>query len=176
MNKAPVGISSCLLGQPVRYDGGHKCNRLITSRLQAIFEFRPFCPEVAIGLGVPREPFQLVRTSGGMRVRGVSDAELDVTDKLEQYGRQIVTGHPEICGYIFKARSPSCGTDSVATWTEQGKEDESNGTGAYAAALMQAIPGLPVIDEERLQDDRERERFIEQVTSRHHKRRHKQPR
>ena len=167
MSKAPVGISSCLLGQPVRYDGGHKCNRLITSRLQAIFEFRPFCPEVAIGLGVPREPIQLVRTSGGMRVRGVRDAELDVTDKLEQYGRLIATDHPGICGYIFKARSPSCGTGSVATWTEQGKEDESYGSGAYAAALMQAIPGLPVIDEERLQDDRERERFVEQVTRRH---------
>jgi len=163
-SKIPVGISSCLLGEPVRYDGEHKHNVLITTQLQDIFEFRHFCPEVSIGLGVPRDPIQLVHTPRGIRVRGVHNPELDVTSKLEDYGQRVATEYADICGYIFKARSPSCGTASVATWTEQGFEDRTNGTGIYAAALIEAMPGLPVTDEECLQDPIQRGYFIEEVT------------
>ena len=165
--KIPIGISSCLLGEQVRYDGGHRHNSLITTQLSRIFEFRPLCPEVAIGLGVPREPIQLVHTAQSIRVRGVHNPTLDVTGKLQAYGQQVASGHADICGYIFKARSPSCGPRGVATWTEQGQEDEANETGAYAAALISAMPGLPVIDEESLQDPGQRENFIAQVTRRH---------
>ena len=171
-SKIPIGISSCLLGEPVRYDGDHKLNLLITTQLQDIFEFRHFCPEVAIGLGVPRDPIQLVHTHQGIRVRGAHNPELDVTSKLEGYGQRVAAEYADICGYIFKARSPSCGTAGVATWTEQGVEDRSNGTGAYAAALIEAIPGLPVTDEECLQDLLQRELFIEEVTSWYRKQHH----
>ena len=162
--KIPIGISSCLLGEQVRYDGGHRHNSLITTQLSGIFEFRPLCPEVAIGLGVPRQPIQLVHTAQGIRVRGVHKPELDVTRKLQAYGQQVATGYTDICGYIFKARSPSCGTRGVATWTEQGDEDGANGIGAYAAALISAIPGLPITDEEALQDPAQRQHFIAEVT------------
>lgn len=158
--KIPVGISSCLLGEHVRYDGGHKYDSLINTRLPDIFAFRPCCPEVAIGLGVPREPIQLVRTDSGIRVRGVHHPQLDVTRQLEDYGRQVVAEQLDICGYIFKARSPSCGITGVATWTEQGDEASQDGTGAYAAALMNAYPGLPVTNEDYLQDPAQREHFI----------------
>jgi len=164
-SKIPIGISSCLLGEPVRYDGDHKLNLLITTQLQDIFEFRHFCPEVAIGLGVPRDPIQLVHTAQGIRVRGVHNPKLDVTSKLEGYGQRVATDYADICGYIFKARSPSCGIESVTTWTEQGLENGTNGTGVYAAALIEAIPGLPVTDEECLQDPIQRDLFIEEVTS-----------
>jgi uncharacterized protein YbbK (DUF523 family) len=162
--KIPIGISSCLLGEQVRYDGGHRHNSLITTELCGIFEFRSLCPEVAIGLGVPREPIQLVSTAQGIRVRGVHKPELDVTRKLQAYGQQVAGGYTDICGYIFKARSPSCGTRGVATWTEQGDEDGPNGIGAYAAALISAIPGLPITDEEDLQDPVQRRHFIAEVT------------
>jgi uncharacterized protein YbbK (DUF523 family) len=171
-SKIPIGISSCLLGEPVRYDGDHKLNLLITSQLQDIFEFRHFCPEVAIGLGVPRDPIQLVHTARGIRVRGVQNPALDVTSKLDGYGKRVATDYADICGYIFKARSPSCGTAGVATWTEQGLENGTNGTGVYAAALIEAIPGLPVTDEERLQDPLQRKLFIEEVTSWYRKQHH----
>jgi uncharacterized protein YbbK (DUF523 family) len=164
--KIPVGISSCLLGEHVRYDGGHTYVSLINTRLADIFEFQPCCPEVAIGLGVPREPIQLVRTDPGHRVRGVHNPELDVTRQLEDYGRQVAAEQVNICGYIFKARSPSCGIVGVATWTEQGIEASLDGTGAYAAALMNAYPGLPVTDEDYLQDPTQREHFIAAVTAR----------
>jgi len=161
--KIPIGISSCLLGEPVRFDGGHKYDPLINTQLADLFEFRPCCPEVAIGLGVPREPIQLVRTGQGIRIRGVNNPDIDVTRKLVDYGNRIAREFADICGYIFKARSPSCGMEGVATWTQQGKQAESNGTGAFAAALIRAYPDLPVTDETRLQDAVLRKHFIEDV-------------
>jgi uncharacterized protein YbbK (DUF523 family) len=165
--KVPVGISSCLLGEQVRYDGGHKYDLLINTQLAELLEFRSYCPEVAIGLGIPREPIQLVRTGRGIRVRGVHHPDIDVTRKLEDYGYRIAAKFVEICGYIFKARSPSCGMEGVATWTEQGRQSGADGTGAFAATLIGAHPGLPVTDEIRLQDPLLREQFIEDVFAWH---------
>ena len=108
----------------------------------------------------------MVLTDQGIRVRGVHNPELDVTRQLEDYGRQVAVEQVNICGYIFKARSPSCGIVGVATWTEQGDEASPDGTGAYAAALMNAYPGLPVTDEDYLQDPTQREHFIAEVTAR----------
>ena len=159
----PVGISSCLLGEQVRYDGGHRYDLLINTQLADLFEFQPCCPEVAIGLGVPREPIQLVRTGQGIRIRGVNNPNIDVTRKLEDYGNRIAREFADICGYIFKTRSPSCGMEGVATWTQQGRQAEPDGTGAFAAILIRARPDLPVTDETRLQDAVMREQFIEDV-------------
>jgi uncharacterized protein YbbK (DUF523 family) len=167
--KAAVGISSCLLGEQVRYDGGHKYDRLINTQLAGLFEFRPCCPEVAIGLGIPREPIQLVRTDLGIHVKGVNNPNIDVTRRLEAYGNSLAREFADICGYIFKARSPSCGIEGVATWTAQGNQIESDGTGAFAAALLSAHPGLPVTDEARLQDPVMRKHFIECVFTRYRK-------
>jgi len=165
--KIPVGISTCLLGEPVRYDGGHKYDLLINSELSRCFEFRPCCPELAIGLGVPRAPIQLVRTGQGIQVRGVDNEDIDVTRKLADFGNSTAREWLDICGYIFKAGSPSCGLEGVATWTDQGRPADSDGTGAFAAALIRAHPDLPVTDEARLQDPLQRKDFIDSVFARY---------
>ena len=162
-HRIPVGISSCLLGQPVRFDGGHKYNRFINARLADFLEFRPYCPEVAIGLGIPRAPIRLVITTGGTRVQGVKDQSLDVTDLLANYGGKVARQLDDVCGYIFKARSPSCGMERVKTYHENGLPGRSDGTGAYAQAIMQAHPALPVEEEGRLNDPDLRDNFVERV-------------
>ena len=161
--KIPVGISSCLLGQPVRYDGGHKYDVFINRRLAYFFEFKAFCPEVAIGLGTPRPPIRLVKTADGVRVRGVQDPLQDVTGALADYGRHVAERQDDICGYLFKSRSPSCGMQRVKTWHETGMPGRSDGTGAYAQAIMQACPNLPAEEEGRLNDPDLRDNFIERV-------------
>lgn len=167
IRKIPVGISSCLVGEPVRFDGGHKYDRYINTRLADFMEFRPYCPEVAIGLGIPRPPVRLVRVAGAVRVRGVKDPALDVTDRLSGYGRRIARDLDDICGYIFKARSPSCGMERVKTWGENGLPGRSDGIGAYAMEIMHAHPNLPVEEEGRLNDPELRENFIERVVTRY---------
>jgi uncharacterized protein YbgA (DUF1722 family)/uncharacterized protein YbbK (DUF523 family) len=165
--KIPVGISSCLLGEQVRYDGGHKYDLFINQRLANLLEFRPFCPEVAIGLGIPRAPIRLVKTADGIRVQGVDDPTLDVTDRLAAYGNKTAQGLDDICGYIFKSRSPSCGMERVKTWRENGAPDRSDGIGAYAQAIMHTRPNLPVEEEGRLNDPGLRDNFIERVVTFH---------
>jgi len=162
-SRIPVGISSCLLGQQVRFDGGHKYDRYINTRLADFLEFRPYCPEVAIGLGIPRAPIRLLRTEEGLRVRGVRDPELDVTEQLTAYGRAVAGELADVCGYLFKARSPSCGMERVKTFHENGLPGRSDGVGAYARAIMLAHPDLPVEEEGRLNDPVLRDNFIERV-------------
>ena len=162
-SRITVGISSCLLGESVRYDGGHKYNPVINTRLARYFDFLPFCPEVGIGLGIPREPIQLVRTAAGMAVRGSKQPNQDVTQALARYARQVADDNRALCGYIFKSRSPSCGLRHVRTVDEAGKAPRMNGSGAYAAALTRARPSLPVIEEGILDDRDVRDNFIEQV-------------
>lgn len=147
----------------MRYDGGHKYDPLINTELARFFAFRPCCPEVAIGLGVPREPIQLVQTELGIQVRGVNNPDIDVTRLLDDYGCRIAREFTDICGYIFKANSPSCGLEGVTTWTEQDKQAGTDGTGAFAAALLRMRPNIPVTDEARLQDPLQREHFIQCV-------------
>ena len=165
--KIPVAISSCLLGEAVRFDGGHKYHPYINRQLADYFEFRPFCPEVAIGLGIPRAPIRLVTTADGVRVKGVQDGSLDVTDQLDAYGKRVAGKLEGVCGYIFKSRSPSCGMERVKTWRENGSPDKSDGVGAYAAAIMRDHPNLPVEEEGRLNDPGLRDNFIERVFTRY---------
>ncbi len=168
VHRIPVAISSCLLGERVRFDGGHKLDPDINTHLAALLEFRPCCPEVAIGLGIPRPPIRLVRTDGRLRALGVSDPALDVTGRLAAYGDRVACELDDVCGYIFKARSPSCGMAGVRTWDRQGRPGRSDGVGVYADAIMRAHPGLPVEEEDRLHDPALRENFIERVFTRHH--------
>jgi uncharacterized protein YbgA (DUF1722 family)/uncharacterized protein YbbK (DUF523 family) len=163
ISRIPIGISSCLLGEHVRFDGGHKYDRFINRRLADFLEFRPFCPEVAIGLGIPREPIRLVRSAQGVRVQGVKNSALDVTDRLGDYGSRVARKLDDVCGYIFKSRSPSCGMERVKTWTGSGQPDKSDGTGAFAQAIMQAHPNMPCEEEGRLNDPDLRDNFIERI-------------
>jgi uncharacterized protein YbgA (DUF1722 family)/uncharacterized protein YbbK (DUF523 family) len=165
IEKIPLAISSCLLGEEVRYNGGHKHNAYATETLGQYFEYTAFCPEVAIGMGVPRPTIQLVQVDDGIRVRGSKDPQLDVTEQLEAYARSIVPALDGYCGYIFKRASPSCGMERVKVY--QNGNPVSTGRGVYAAVIMQALPELPVEEEGRLMDPVLRENFIERVFAYH---------
>jgi len=159
--KITIGISSCLLGEKVRYDGGHKRDAYINNILSRYFDFRPFCPEVSIGLGVPRPTIQLVQVEDKIRCVGTKDDKLDVTDQLCQTANDQACWHKEISGYILKKDSPSCGMERVRLYQGQGMQ--RNGTGLYAKRLMENFPHLPVEEEGRLADAVLRENFIQRI-------------
>ena len=156
-----IGISSCLLGDEVRYDGGHKRHSYIEKTLGQYFEFVRFCPEMAIGLGVPREPIRLVRTDEQIRCVGIKDPTLDVTDKLRDCADEQRDWQAGICGYIFKKDSPSCGMERVRVYRND--TPTKNGSGVFAQRVMENFPYLPVEEEGRLGDPVLRENFIQRV-------------
>lgn len=160
---APIrlGISSCLLGERVRHDGDHKRDGFITGTLGKYFEFVPVCPEVAIGLGVPRPPIRLVGHPAAPRAVGVADPTFDVTTKLAAHGRRQAHALDDISGYVLKSRSPSCGIGRVKVYGPGGRA--RLGRGVYAAALMARQPLLPVEEEARLGDPELRDNFLERV-------------
>jgi uncharacterized protein YbgA (DUF1722 family)/uncharacterized protein YbbK (DUF523 family) len=162
MSKIQIGISSCLLGQEVRHDGGHKRNGYVLNTLSNYFEFRPLCPEMAIGMGVPRPPIRLVKNKGEIRLVGSRDSSLDVTDDMSRFSKQLVDQLDDISGYILKKDSPSCGMTRVRIYNENG-QPEKNGSGLFAGHLMKARPCLPVEEEGRLMDPVLRENFLERV-------------
>ena len=156
-----IGISSCLLGDEVRYDGGHKRHSYIEKTLGQYFEFVRFCPEMAIGLGVPREPIRLVRLDNQIRCVGIKDPALDVTDKLRDCADEQKGWQASICGYIFKKDSPSCGMERVRVYVND--SPNKNGSGLFAQRVMENFPYLPVEEEGRLGDPGLRENFIQRV-------------
>ncbi len=160
-NLIPVGISSCLLGEEVRFDGGHKNNSYIVQTLGEYLKFIPFCPEVDIGLGIPREPIRLVVAGDVIRCVGVKTKTLDVTERLIASAEQQKSWQSEIFGYILKKDSPSCGTERVKLYRSD--QVERTGVGIYANRLMQNFPNLPVEEEGRLGDPVLRENFIQRV-------------
>lgn len=161
--KIPVGASSCLLGQEVRFDSGHKHDRYITDVLGVHFEFTAVCPEVEVGMGIPRESVRLVREGEDIRMRGVKSS-VDHTDAMRSFARKRVAGLEArgICGYLLKKGSPSCGMERVRTYTASGMPGPSD-RGMFAAELLAAMPELPVEEEGRLLDPVLRENFIERV-------------
>jgi uncharacterized protein YbgA (DUF1722 family)/uncharacterized protein YbbK (DUF523 family) len=157
-----IGISSCLLGEKVRFDGNHKHDSFLTGTLGRFFEWVPVCPEVAIGLGIPRPPIRLTGSPAAPRAVGVKDPGMDVTDRLADYGRRQAHKLDDICGYIFKSKSPSCGMERVKVYQGSGAP-AARGRGIYADAFLAAQPWLPAEEEGRLGDTRLRENFIERV-------------
>lgn len=167
MAKIPLGVSQCLLGDQVRYDGGHKRNRFLTDILSQYVEYRPVCPEVAIGLGIPRKPIRLVATDGDTRVRGIDDPDLDVTDALAAHAETAAGQLGDICGYVFMQNSPSCGVFGLKRYGTNGFPLDSKGRGAYAKRLMELMPLLPVEEAGRLNDAGLRDNFIARVFAYH---------
>jgi uncharacterized protein YbbK (DUF523 family)/uncharacterized protein YbgA (DUF1722 family) len=159
-----IGVSSCLLGEAVRHDGRHKRDAYVADTLGADFELVPVCPEVALGLGVPREPIRLVqRARGAITAVGVRDPALQPGAALRAYGRRMAAELDDLCGHVLKSRSPSCGMAGVPVYLAQGGAGARRGVGLYAAELMAARPELPVEDERRLADPARREHFLERV-------------
>jgi uncharacterized protein YbbK (DUF523 family) len=173
MQRIRLGVSSCLLGNRVRYDGSHKCDPLIVEALGELFDFVPVCPEVATGMGVLRPPIRLQGEPTQPRAVSVDNPELDVTMALRDYAKQIAPELQDISGYIFKSRSPSCGIGDVQVYDNSG-EPSSLGVGIFAQALMSYWPLLPVTDEGYLAQSETRADFVERVSSYRHWQDHNQ--
>ena len=164
--KIPVGISACLLGDEVRYNGGHKKSKFCVEHLANVFDFHSFCPELAIGLGVPREPIRLVAKGDAYKVIGTVNRDLDVTEAISDYGKEIAEYAKNLSGYIFMPKSPSCGVYSAKIYKSlDSKMGVISGkhAGAFAKQIMICNPLLPVEEDGRLLDARLRENFIARV-------------
>lgn len=162
-SRLKLGISACLLGEPVQFNGGHKRSSLCSDVLSQHFDLVPVCPEVAIGLGTPRETIRLVGAPDSPRATGSRHVELDVTDALAAFGRQTAERLDDICGFILMQKSPSCGMQRVKVYTADGQPQPGGGSGIFAAALMRARPELPVEEDGRLHDPVLRENFLTRV-------------
>ncbi|MDR6916448.1 uncharacterized protein YbgA (DUF1722 family)/uncharacterized protein YbbK (DUF523 family) [Pseudomonas sp. 3296] len=158
-----IAISACLMGAEVRYNGGHKESRLCSRTLADHFDFVPVCPEVAIGLGIPREPIRLVGNPLHPEAVGSVNAELNVTRPLKEYGQTMAGQLSDICGYIFMQKSPSCGLERVKVYQANGVPVEGGGRGLYAEAFCALHPDLPVEEDGRLNDPVLRENFLTRV-------------
>jgi len=158
-----LGVSSCLLGQEVRYDGGHKRDRFVTDLLGDFVEWIPVCPELESGMGVPRPAMRLVREGDATRMVEIASGR-DHTRAIQQYAARRVRAlrSLELCGYILKKDSPSCGMTRVKVYGSVGAA-KRDGVGLYASALIEACPNLPVEEEGRLNDPHLRENFIERI-------------
>ncbi|WP_372874348.1 YbgA family protein [Pseudomonas sp.] len=161
--KPKLAISACLLGAEVRYNGGHKESRLCSRTLTEYFDFVPLCPEVAIGLGTPREPIRLVGDPAAPRAVGTVQRERDLSEPLAAYGVQMAGELGDICGYIFMQQSPSCGLERVKVYQDNSRPSEPKGRGIYAEAFCARRPDLPVEEDGRLNDPILRENFITRV-------------
>lgn len=161
-----LGISACLLGEPVRFDGGHKRDNYIIGTLGRFFDFEAFCPEVAIGLGIPRPTLRIERRDSLPRVVGVRHPDQDYTDALAGHAHARQERLAGLSGFIFKKDSPSCGMERVKIYDANGAPDK-RGVGAFAAEVMRLFPHLPCEEEGRLGDPTLRENFIERVLIHH---------
>ncbi len=150
-SKPLIGISQCLLGDAVRYDGQSKANQIILQQLAPIFELIPVCPEVEAGLSVPRPPVQLTGSIENPRLTGRDDPSIDVTDIMRRYCETKPAKLAQLCGFIFKNRSPSCGLNSTPVFINDRCVTET-GRGVFAQAMLSNNPVLPVIEDSALNE------------------------
>jgi len=159
-----IGISACLLGEPVRYDGGHKLDQFLVETLGRFVSFVPVCPETECGLGVPREAMRLTGDPASPRLMTIRTGQ-DLTARMEGWANRRVRelAGEDLCGFIFKSRSPSSGMERVKVYADTGGEPVKTGVGLFAKAFMARFPLLPVEDEGRLHDPVLRENFITRI-------------
>ena len=163
MEKLKIGVSACLLGQNVRYNGGHQLNHFIRDILGQYMEFVPVCPEVECGMPIPRETLRLVSSEEAPRLV-TSRSGVDHTEQMQSWAEDKVRQleQENLCGFIFKKDSPSSGLYRVKVYSEQGMP-RNIGIGMFAQAFTRHFPLLPVEEDGRLNDGRLRENFIESV-------------
>ncbi|MFH1071657.1 MAG: DUF523 and DUF1722 domain-containing protein [Candidatus Glassbacteria bacterium] len=162
-DKLRIGIATCLLGEKVRYDGGHKYDPFLVETLGRWVEYVPVCPEYECGLGVPREALRLVGDPENPRLMTIRTG-IDLTGRMKQWGRKRLKEleAERLCGYIFKSRSPSSGLERIKVYAEKGVPS-NQGMGLWARMFTAHFPALPVQDEGRLHDPALRENFIERI-------------
>lgn len=166
-SKPVMGIGSCLAGNAVRYDGQAKCLPEHVRKLCDAFEMRAFCPEMGVGMGVPRPPIELVGSETTVRVLDVATHSMDYTEPLAAYAKKVLELAPELCGYILVRGSPSCGYEGVKRHSVDGKHLASDQRGIFARALAALDPLLPLADDERLNDPGIRDSFVTRAHAYH---------
>lgn len=162
-NRIKLGVSTCLLGEKVRYDGGHRLDRFIRDTLGEYANFVPVCPEVECGMPVPREAMRLESDPESPQLVVIGSRKDMTKQMLDWAATRVQELESEgLCGYIFKSSSPSCGIKGVKVHNEKGIPAKK-GVGLFARAFMKHFPLLPTEDEDRLHDSRVRENFIESI-------------
>ena len=160
MGLIKIGVSACLLGQAVRYDGTDKYNSIVTDVLCKQFECVPICPEMAIGLGSPRPPVQLVKTDTGIRALGRDNPTIDITDPLIQFGNQLDLS--QLSGFVLKSRSPSCGVGSTPLF-DANRQETGLVNGLFADAILRNYETIPVIEDADLENETLLNAFINKI-------------
>ncbi len=165
-DKIKIGVSSCLLGEKVRWNGDHKQNHYVREVLAKYFEYIPICPEVEAGMGVPREAVALYGTLESQQMIS-RKTQTDWTKPMRQYIKVCMDNlaNHNLCGYIFKSKSPSCGLGRVPVYSEFGSNNIRHGPGMFADAFTRKFPLVPTVDEDKLNDPKRRETFIVKVFS-----------
>jgi uncharacterized protein YbbK (DUF523 family) len=163
-DKPVIGVSQCLLGHAVRYDGDSKPHHIVIEQLSELFELVPVCPEVEAGFGVPRPPVQLTGSIEQPRMTGRDDRDRDVTELMLAYCSTRPAELAELCGFVFKSRSPSCGLHSAPVFID-GKCVTETSRGLFARAMTERYRLLPAIEENELEDRDRYQRFIEEVSA-----------
>lgn len=166
-HRIPIGISQCLLGEKVRFDGGHKHSKLCTQQLGQYFDYIPSCPELGAGLGVPRRTLRMVGDDQSQRVVETRDNQIDVTDLLADYSTRRIEELANLSGYIFMQKSPSCGVFRVKVYADNGYAQHTS-PGIFAKAFKEKYPLVPVEEEGRLHDPVLLENFLVRVVVYHH--------
>jgi uncharacterized protein YbbK (DUF523 family) len=161
--KPLVGVSQCLLGGAVRYDGQAKPNQIILQRLNQLFDFFPVCPEVEAGLSVPRPPVRLTGNINNPKITGRDDPCLDVTELMLQYCDYRPGELANLAGFIFKSRSPSCGLNSTPVFINEKCVTETS-RGVFARRLCESYPDLPVMEDTDLENPERLDEFIQSIT------------
>ncbi|MFM2483846.1 YbgA family protein [Celerinatantimonas yamalensis] len=158
--KPRLGVSACTIGEKVRFDGGHKQSEFLLKELAQWVTFVPFCPEVKAGLGVPRPAIRLASIDGQLRVIGSKKADLDVTDALVFASDELVEQASDLTGFVFCAKSPSCGMERVKVYLQSGDPLAQTQSGIFADKLMKCYPAMPCEETGRLNDQLLRESFL----------------
>lgn len=161
--KLNIGISSCLLGKSVRFDGGHKGFSFAMKALSPYVEYIDVCPEMGIGLPTPRPALRLNVIDNQVRMTLSQDASQDYTQQMTEFAKAQFPKFPELAGYIVCAKSPSCGLERVRLYDPSNNSNKKEGIGIYTAQLLKQYPWLPVEEDGRLNDPIIRENFIGRV-------------
>jgi uncharacterized protein YbgA (DUF1722 family)/uncharacterized protein YbbK (DUF523 family) len=166
-NKPQVGIGACLVGHAVRYSGDAKKASHVLKKLSETMDMVALCPEVAIGLSVPREPIRIVENAQGIHVKDTETQAIEYTQPLKNFANEMSEKHQQFAGYIFVKGSPSCGYERVKRYNDAGNALPNTGVGVYAQQIMDNDPLLPVEENGRLFDPPLRENFIRRVHAYH---------
>ena len=164
--KPLVGVSQCLLGDAVRYDGQSKTNTIVMEKLSKIFNLVPVCPEVEAGLGIPRPPVQLTGSIENPKLIGRDDPSIDVTSIIQNYCNTKPAELNQLSGFIFKSRSPSCGLNSTPVYIDGHCATETS-HGIFAKKLCETYPNLPVIEDNELENENLLDKFIRSTMTKH---------